>query len=276
MKPLHGARVVWGVRASDIDLTRYSWIQRFDSWIERKLSRFPDLIIANSEAGRAYSINQGFPADKFVVVHNGVDLDRFRFDREGRDRLRHEWGIQDHEVLIGRVGRLDPQKDYPTFVDAAGLLARQSERLRFVTVGTDRPSEESALKQQADKLGLNGRLVWAGPRGDMAAVYSALDISVSSSAYGEGTPNVLAESMACGVPCVTTDVGDSALTVGTLGRVVPRSDPAAIAAATLAMLETTHDPAALRQHIADEFSIASLISKTDDALTGLIRSGARR
>ncbi len=268
--PFHRRKVVWGVRASDIDLSNYGRIARFDAWIERVLSRFPNLIIANSNAGRNFAVSQGFPAGKFVVIHNGIDLDRFRFDPAGRTRLRAEWGIADEQVLIGRVGRLAPQKDYPTFLECCAILAAANPALRFVTVGNDRPGQQDALRQQAERLGLGDRLVWAGPRGDMAAVYSALDISVSSSAFGEGTPNVLAESMACGVPCVTTDAGDSALTVGELGKVVPPRDPQALAEAVLAMVANPPDPADLRAHIATNFSMEALVSRTDEALTGLI------
>lgn len=270
MKPLHRARVVWGVRSSTMEMANYSWIQKFDAWIERTLSRFPDLIIANSNAGREAAIGRGFPPNKFEVIHNGIDLDRFMFDAEGRKRLRAEWGIADNDVLIGRIGRIDPQKDYPTFLKAAAIVQPQDHRVRFVTVGNDRPGQERVLRTQAESLGLNGRLTWAGARGDMPAVYSALDLSVSSSAFGEGTPNVVAESMACGVPCVTTDVGDSALAVGDPDAVVPRSDPEALAAAMLEAIRKPHDSAVLRSHIADTFSMQSLIDRTDAALRAVV------
>lgn len=274
--PFHRRPVVWGVRASDIDLSNYSRIQRFDAWIERRLSRFPRLIIANSNAGRDYAISQGFPADRFTVIHNGIDLERFRFDANGRKRLRAEWRIADDEVLIGRAGRLAPQKDFPTFLACCGLLAEANPTLRFVAVGPDRPGPRDPLWQEAERLGISDRLVWAGPQVDMAAVYSAFDISVSSSAYGEGTPNVLAESMACGVPCVTTDAGDSALTVGELGKVVPPRDPRALAEAVLATVANPPDPAALREHIATNFSMDALVTRTNDALTGLLKGERRR
>jgi glycosyltransferase involved in cell wall biosynthesis len=104
----------------------------------------------------------------------------------------------------------------------------------------------------------------------MPAAYSALDRSVSSSAYGEGTPNVVAESMACGIPCIVTDVGDSAFTVGVLGEVVPRQDSAALAAAILTSLDKSHDREALRAHVREHFSYEHLISRTQEALARLI------
>src|SRR5207248_7530370 len=77
-------------------------------------------------------------------------------------------------------------------------------------------------------LGLGSRLIWAGTRRDMQKVYNAFDILVSSS-YGEGFSNVIGEAMACGVPCVVSDVGDSARIVGSTGIVVPAREPEALA-----------------------------------------------
>src|SRR5688500_1840627 len=121
--PFHHAPVVWGVRASDIDISRYHRLARFDAWLEAKLSRFPALIIANSHAGKAHSISRGFPGDRIIVIPNGIDLERFQRDEAGRDRVRAEWGVSGHERLIGRVARIDPQKDYPTFLRAAAIVA---------------------------------------------------------------------------------------------------------------------------------------------------------
>jgi glycosyltransferase involved in cell wall biosynthesis len=275
-KPVHRGTVVWGVRASDIDLRKYHWVARVDAWLERVLSRFPDLIIANSQAGKDYAIGRGFPADKFVVIHNGIDLDRFQRDETARDRIRVEWGVQPGDLVIGRVGRIDPQKDHPTFLKAAAMVAADCPGARFAIVGNDRFGEEVELGPLVDQLNLADRMIWAGVRSDMAAVYSAFDLCVSSSAYGEGTPNVLIEAMACGTPCVTTDVGDSAIAVGELGIVVPRRDPAALATAIQTALQMTADLAALRSHVASRFSVDQLVAATERALVTTRTAKTRR
>jgi glycosyltransferase involved in cell wall biosynthesis len=268
-KPIHRAKVVWGIRASDIDLARYHWIAKVDALLERRLSRLPDLIIANSHAGKRHAVDLGYPAAKMTVIPNGIDLNRFRRDEAGRERIRAEWGVRPGELLVGRIGRIDPQKDQPTFLEAAAKVVVTREDVRFVIVGNDRFGEQDEIAPLVDRLNLGGRLIWAGHRSDMAAVHSAFDLCVSSSAFGEGTPNVLVEAMACGTPCVTTDVGDSAQAVGSLGVVVPRRDPAALAGGILTTLDQPVDRAALRAHVADHFSMERLIAATESALLGL-------
>ena len=134
--------------------------------------------------------------------------------------MRLEWGIAECEKLIGQVGRLDPMKDHSTFLKAAALLAHERKDVRFVCVGEGPTGYRDELYSLAKTLGLASRLIWAGSRRDMPAVYNAFDVAVSSSRWGEGLPNVIAEAMACGVPCVVTDVGDSAFVVDKLGVVV--------------------------------------------------------
>jgi glycosyltransferase involved in cell wall biosynthesis len=203
------------------------------------------------------------------VIHNGIDLNRFQREEAGRTRVRAEWGVLPDEILIGRIGRLDPQKDQATFLEAAARVAAERPDVRFVMVGNDRFGDQDDLAPLVDRLKVGDRLIWAGHRSDMAAVHSAFDLCVSSSAFGEGTPNVLVEAMACGTPCVATDVGDSAKAVGEFGIVVPRRDPAALAQGILAALDAPLDRRELRAHVSDHFSMEHLITATESALVGL-------
>lgn len=223
-----GVRVVWGVRASNIDFSQYNWLSRVTYWLQHRLARYADLIIVNSSAGMAYYVARGFPKQTMQVIPNGIDTARFRFDAAGRERLRCTWGVPESAVLVGLVGRLDPMKGHPTFLKAAARLASAGPNWWFVCVGDGAPDYRARLKQQATELGLGQRLIWAGASDEMSAVYSALDIATSSS-YGEGFPNVVAEAMACGRPCVVTNVGDSAWIVGEFGMVVPAYDHIALA-----------------------------------------------
>src|SRR5205823_8210436 len=121
-------------------------------------------------------------------------------------------------------------KDHRTFLAAAARLAASEPRARFVLSGTGTEPANRELTDAIARLGLADRVVLLGERHDMPAFFAALDICALSSAYGEGCPNVLGEAMACGVPCVATDVGDSAAVIGDTGVVVPARDPAALAA----------------------------------------------
>ncbi len=275
LKPLvPGTRIVWGVRASDMDLSRYDWLSRLAYSLECRLAHFADLIIANSHAGAIYAIKNGFPSKRIVVIPNGIDTQHFRFDPQGRERLRAEWHVREDALLIGLVARIDPMKDHAMFLQAANLLAAQYPRLRFVCVGNGAPDYSEHLKQIAIALGLRERMIWAGALDDMAAVYSALDIFCSSSAYGEGFSNTIGEAMACSVPCVVTDVGDSALIVGDTGSIVPPGDHSALAAAIGRLIDLPPKERqglgeACRARVVSEFGMARLVQCTEQAL-GLV------
>ena len=275
LKPLlPGTRNIWGVRASNVDLSRYDWLSHLAYALERLLARFPDLIIANSHAGKRHAVENGFPEDRMVVIPNGIDTERFRFDPEKRRQIRAEWSVRDDELLIGLVARLDPMKDHPTFLKAASLLAVQYSNLRFVCVGYGPLHYSESLKQQSLVLSLGDRLIWAGARDDMSGVFSALDIASSSSSFGEGFSNTVAEAMACGVPCVVTDVGDSALIVGDTCSVVLPGDHNALATAIGRLIYLSPEERrglgeACRARVVSEFGMDRLVQRTEQAL-GLV------
>jgi len=268
-------KMVWGVRASNMDLSRYDWFIRMTYRLERLFSRFPDLIIVNSQAGRRDHFAHGFPKEKMVVIHNGIDTQRFCPNPGARRRGRAEWGVSEDEKLIGLVGRLDPKKDHPTFLKAAALLAQEREDVRFVCVGDGLADYRQELHKLGQELGLTERLIWAGARDDISAVYNSLEIASSSSSYGEGFPNVIGEAMACGVPCVVTDVGDSAWIVGDAGVVVPPKNHHALADGWRDMLRRLGDhrlslSEKARARVALHFDLDALVQKTSDLLKGLL------
>jgi glycosyltransferase involved in cell wall biosynthesis len=264
-----GSRVVWGVRSSFIDRQRYDWMSRATFALSCRMARRADRIIFNSRAGSTLHGAQGYPADRLVVIANGIDTGHFRFDAASRARMRSAWEVPDTALLVGLVGRLDPMKDHPTFLQAIAGLAHDA-RWRFVCVGGGDAGYAEQLQAQARELGLAERLVWAGPCEDMAAAYSAIDILASSS-RGEGFPNVVAEAMACGRPCVVTDVGDSADLVGDTGIVVPAGDPVALRDGIARMRERmARDPFAAahaaRARVVDQFSTARLVGHSERVL----------
>jgi glycosyltransferase involved in cell wall biosynthesis len=266
-------KIVWGIRCSTMDLSRYDWLMRISHKLTFRLSRFADIVIANSRAGRGYYVAHGYSREKIVVIPNGIDTQRFRPDPEARRHVRSEWGIQDYEQVIGLVGRLDPMKDHPTFLQAASMLAQERNHLRFVCVGEGPAGYRDSLLQLTRSLKLTEHVIWSDGRSDMPAVFNALDLLVSSSAFGEGFGNVIAEAMACGVPCVATNVGDSAWLMGNLGEVVPPHNPAALADAMGTLLDRRlQNPAQIRRHIVEEFSVEKLVADTEAVLLKLLDS----
>ncbi|MER3423064.1 MAG: glycosyl transferase family 1, partial [Nitrospiraceae bacterium] len=122
------------------------------------------------------------------------------------ERLRREWQIADGTFLIGMVGRFDPQKDHGNLIAALGRLRQRGMHFGCVLVGKDLVPDNPSISQQIAAHGLDENVRLLGQRTDIPAVMNALDVHVLPSAYGEAFPNVLAEAMACGTPCVTTDV----------------------------------------------------------------------
>ena len=276
LKPaLRPAKIVWGARASLMDTRPYDSVFRSLYRLEAMLSGRADLIIANSTAGGDSATARGFPVGRIAVVQNGIDTGRFAPDPAARAQLRAEWRIAGDEVLVGRIGRLDPMKDYPTFLASARLFAAGCPSARFVCVGGGRPEYQRRLLSLCREAGLDDRTIWAGKRTDMPAVYNALDVLCSSSAFGEGFSNTIAEAMACGVPCVVTDVGDSAAIVGPLGVVVKPGDPAALAEGmrmALALLTERNlsRDNGIRRRIETNFSVSRLADRTLAALAAVV------
>lgn len=269
-------RVVWGVRASDMRIARYGWLAKLEFFLQCRLSRFADLVVSNSRAGLEYHLQHGFPRKRCSVVPNGIDVRRFRFDQAGRSALRKRWSVPEETVLIGMVARLDPIKGHDVFLAAAAVLARGNPNWRLVCVGSGPAEYARKLRQRAVALGLADSIVWEEARGDMAAVYSAIDVAVSAS-YGEGFANAVAEAMACGRLCVATDVGDSGGIIGDAGLIVPPGDPHSLAAAIERLMQLGRtERAALaglaRARIESRYDVDRLVTNTEGALRSVAAS----
>lgn len=232
-----------------------------------RLSRWvPRTIVSCSQEGARVHQALGYAARKFVVTPNGYDLDRFAPDAQARGCLRAEWCVDAQTPLIGMVGRFDPQKNYTNLLAALDLLKKRGVEFRCVLVGTGVDSTNEALTKRIAEVGLDENLRLLGPRNDIPAVMNALDLHVLSS-RSEAFPNVLAEAMACGTPCVTTNVGDAALIVGETGWVVPPRDSRALADALGDAILQWPDQGgwqarkrACRERIATQFSLDAMAS----------------
>jgi len=271
LRPVIGRpRLIWSIRAAGMEMRHYDWLSRIIPRLEAGLSQAADVIVANSHAGAEWAVNRGFPAGRITVIENGIDTVRFRPDPKDRDEIRNAWRVSPGQRLIGIVARLDVMKDHPNFLRACALLVARRSDLRFICVGGGVPTYLAELKSLAECLGIAAQMIWLGARQDMQAVYCSLDIICSSSAFGEGFSNVIGEAMACGVPCVVTDVGDSARIVGELGEIVPPRNSEALADGISRMLERIEKPSELgrqnRDRIQDNFSIDRMVLRTEKVI----------
>jgi glycosyltransferase involved in cell wall biosynthesis len=183
--------------------------------------------------------------------------------------VRAELGLPPDAPLIAMVARFDPVKDHPTFLEAAARLHARRPDVRFLLCGRDVTWENRGLAAAVERAGARGFVHLLGQREDVARVTAALDLSTLSSSCGEGFSNVVGEAMACGVPCVVTDVGDSGAIVADTGLVVPPRDPEALAAAWAQLLarpaeERAAIGRAARRRIEDNYSLDVIVRRYQD------------
>lgn len=254
--------VIWGVHHSLSDLAsekrRTRAVIRANAW----LSRAPACIRYVSEFAAAQHRRFGFSGKHSVVIPNGYDTERLKPDPEARTRVRRELDIPPGALVIGMVARVHPTKDHANFLQAAAQFRAGHPDAAFVLVGEGADQANQPLLDLVGELGLRPHVRLCGRRDDVAALDAAFDIATLTS-RGEAFPNALPEAMACGVPCVSTDVGDAALIIGDTGVVVPPRDSAALCAgwAQLAALSAS-DRHALglraRQRVIEHFARAAI------------------
>ena len=214
-----GVPIVWGLRGAAVKRDQFGLASSLLYGLQFGLMSRPQAVISNSLSALR---DLGIVPDRRVhSVPNGIDTARYDFRPEVRAAFRAEHGFHASTPLIGIVARLDPMKDHTTFLRAARQIADHVEAARFVVAGDGPADYRRQLEEQARELGIESRVLWLGEVSDPSLIYSALDVLVSASAFGEGFSNVVAEAMSSGLAVVTTDVGDSARIVGELGSVVP-------------------------------------------------------
>jgi glycosyltransferase involved in cell wall biosynthesis len=262
---LAGVRAVaWNIRGSDLDPATTSRKTILTAKLCARLSRaLPTAILSCSEVARRVHADLGYDAGKITVLPNGFDVASLRPDATARDDVRRELGIAPDSPLVGLIARFDPMKDHPNFIRAAHHVAARHSAVHFILCGDEITADNVVLIREIAAVSLKGRFHLLGRRSDIPRLNAALDVAVSASRYGEGFPNVIGEAMACGVPCVVTDVGDSAFVVGETGRVVPKADSAALGMALHELLalpagERTALGAAARRRVIENFEIGSV------------------
>jgi glycosyltransferase involved in cell wall biosynthesis len=253
-------KVAWGIRCSDMDLNRYGTVLRAVVRLCASLSASPDLVTANSNAGLKAHEALGYRPRKTEIVHNGVDTDRFKPNAEARKAVRAELHIGERAIVVAHVARVDPMKDHASMIAAARRLPDVQTLL--IGAGTERLDAPANVHR-------------LGRRSDIPRLLAAADFIISSSAFGEGFSNALAEGMACGLPAIATDVGDAKLIVGKVGLIVPPSNLDALANAISGLArqpaeERTQLGAKARTRIVEKFSLERVVKRFAEVYDGLI------
>lgn len=241
-----GVPVVWNLRNSVVQAGKTNWGTRLVVRLNSLLSRLlPAHILCNAHPVIDIHRRAGFSVRRMRVIPNGFDTSRFRpFPRTQKPARRGPRRIG-HRPILGMVARWDPYKDHETLFRGLQILKESGEPFRCLLAGAGMTTTNSELMRMIRGRNLSKMVFLLGPQDDIPKILNRLDLHVLSSS-AEAFPNVLGEAMACGVPCVTTDVGNAAKIVGDTGWVVPPSDPRALADALARGLRAMRDRRAWR------------------------------
>jgi glycosyltransferase involved in cell wall biosynthesis len=258
--------LLWGIRQSLASVDGENLFARAGIALNRMASARPDRLLFNSRTSLAEHRQFGFSMGRAEYLPNGFETGHFAPNVQSRANWRAAWGVDEATVVFGMFARYHPAKDHASFIAAAKRVRDARGSTRFVLGGTDVHTGNSALMQALQDAGIADHVHLLGERRDMAALLPALDVYVSSSASIEAFSNSVGEAMCCAVPCVVTDVGDSPAVVADTGRVVPPRDPAALAAAMIALVDAGPGARAAlgelaRQRIQSEFDIESVAAR---------------
>ncbi|MFA7347111.1 MAG: glycosyltransferase [Desulfurivibrionaceae bacterium] len=258
-------RVAWNVRCAALAPGDVPWSTMALIKVLSKLSRYPEAVVFNSVVGKEAHKALGYRPRFSPVIPNGFDLEEWQPNATRRAEFRAEIGVVEDDFLVGMAARYHPMKRHSVFLAAAKKLAMRVPNVRFVLVGFGTTWENSALAAEIDRYGLRGRFTLLGARTDMVRIMAGLDCMVSTSS-SEGFPNVIGEAMACGIPCVVTDAGDSCLIVGETGKVVAVDDADGVVDGVFEIM--TADLAArmvmakrCRMRIAENFALDRMVAR---------------
>lgn len=269
-----GVPIIWGIRQSLYELKGEKPVTRLVIRGCSLLSRLPARIIYNSKLGADQHTEFGFSSRRTSVISNGFDTGMYAPDPMLRDHVRTELGIADDAIAIGLVARVHPMKDHPNFLRAAAQFIEKWPQSVFILVGDGADSSNAELTELIEQLHLESRIRLCGRRTDIAAVDNALDIASSSSSWGEGFSNAVAEAMACGTPCVATDVGDTREIIADTGITVQPGDSDALCAgwehlAKLGEAGRRELGMRARQRIIEHYSLAAVAHRYADLYLSL-------
>ncbi|MBI1791640.1 MAG: glycosyltransferase [Acidobacteria bacterium] len=279
-----GAPVLWNLRGANPDLRQEKPLTGAVIRLGGKLSRRASAIIVNSmEGARLHRECFGYRCRRWEIIPNGFDTERFAPSAESRRSVRQELRLPPDALLVGLISRYHPMKDHDNFLRAAAIVYRSVPCIRFLMTGRCVDDPAGPVSRLVSRLGLDACVFGLGERGDIARIDAALDIACSAS-WSESFPTSVGEAMACGVPCVVTDVGDSGFLVDDTGLQVPPRNPEALAGAMLDLIGRGAGARralgqAARQRILQKFALESVTARYEALYVDLLaerRKGERR
>jgi len=262
--------VLWNIRHSTLETGKSKrttlLVAKLCAWLSHFL---PEKIICCAHKAQKVHSTLGYDSTKMAVISNGYDLGMFKPSVEQYQAFRVECVVDSNVFFMGMVGRFDVQKDHFGLLGALSIVKKSGYKFKFSLIGKSLNSQNTMLVEKIHSFGLDKYLLLLDQRNDIPNVMNGLDCHVLSSSFGEAFPNVLAEAMACGIPCVTTDVGDATLIVGDTGWVVPPKDSHALARAIMNVMDEKkfklkrwkERKVTARKRVEENFSIERMVGK---------------
>lgn len=269
--------VIWNIRCSH-STNKFSLSGKMLLKILAGLSKMPQVVISNSTAGMNAHKKIGYRPRKWEIINNGFELDKFYPKLQKKSEFKEKYFADRNSIIIGSVARFNPLKDHENFLRGVKVFDDKYQKIanvKFVFIGKGMTSNK-ILSGMIKSLDIGNKLIFIDERSDIVDIISGFDIYCSSS-HSEGFPNTIGESMACGVPCVATNAGDSEFLIGDTGIIVHIKDPEALAAAWHKMIligreERKKLGAMARKRIESLFSIDRATIQYEELYTRLIGS----
>jgi glycosyltransferase involved in cell wall biosynthesis len=265
--------VLWNIRQSLYGLSNEKKMTAATIVFCRFFSSRVNAIVYNSYVSAEQHENKvGYTKKKRIVISNGFDCDIYKPSDDNKIAFRKELGVNKNTTLVGAIARFHPMKDHGNFLMAAASVLEKIPDAHFIMAGHEVDEQNEFLTDKINELGLRKHCHMLGERRDINYIMSACDVIVTSSSYAEAFPSVIGEAMACGVPCVSTDIGDSARVIGDTGKVVPKKDSIALAEGIVEVLSMSADARALlgvqaRKRILEHFTIDAIEKQYADLYT---------
>jgi len=223
--------IIWNIRHSDLEIkkTKLSTVLFIIAASKIFYLFIPQFIIVVFKNSKKIYKIKNYNKNKLKYIPNGYDLSILKPSKFQKKIFRKRIKIEKSTILIGNVSRYDPKKNHLILLNALSLIRSKNINFFCVLVGSKITQNNIELISLIKKLKLSKYVRLLGETDNIAEIMNGLDIYVQSSTYGEGFPNVVAEAMSCGVPCVVTDVGDSSFIVGKTGWIVPPNNVSKLA-----------------------------------------------
>jgi glycosyltransferase involved in cell wall biosynthesis len=223
-------KIIWNVRYSNFELgkTKINTILIVKILVKLSFIIPKFIVIVSKKAKKFYEI-EGYDKNKLIFIPNGYDLSILKINKTQKIDFKKKIKIKKFLPLIGNVARYNPKKDHLNLIRALSIIKERNINFFCVLVGSNINENNTILISEIRRLKLSANIKLLDQTDDILKVMNGLDIYIQSSSYGEGFPNVVAEAMSCGTPCIVTDVGDASYILGKTGWVVPPKNPKRLA-----------------------------------------------